>query len=326
MDGDRAGLLERLLNGVSGKVSVIGSMNADYSIRVKHLPHPGETVRGDGIRLTPGGKSANQAVCAATLGADVMMVGVIGRDSNADFLMTSLGKAGVDTRFVRRCDAPTAATLIVVDAAGENTIAYSPGSNDLLTPALVGECARSLCMTSVLGLCLESPLPAVVEGARVCHDHGVEVLLNCSPLSGELPHELVVATDVFLFNEQEFFDCTGLERPHGDDPAHYDWDGLASAAADLGFDRLIVTLGARGSVVVDGSPCVRIDPYQVVPTDTTGCGDAFMGAMLAGLASGYSLAESAEMASAVSAFAATRMGAQPSYGTADEVLGALGMR
>jgi len=81
MDGDRARLLERLLNGVSGKVSVIGSMNADYSIRVKHLPHPGETVRGDGIKLTPGGKSANQAVCAATLGADVMMVGVIGGDS-----------------------------------------------------------------------------------------------------------------------------------------------------------------------------------------------------------------------------------------------------
>ena len=81
MDGDRAGLLERLLNGVSGKVSVIGSMNADYSIRVKHLPHPGETVRGDEIKLTPGGKSANQAVCAATLGADVMK-GCLMRESD----------------------------------------------------------------------------------------------------------------------------------------------------------------------------------------------------------------------------------------------------
>lgn len=144
------------LDRIHGTVSVIGSMNADYTVTAQRLPGPGETITGGPLQLLPGGKSGNQAAAAARIGATVQMFGAVGSDSNADFLLGALGEAGVNTTHVRRVLGASGTTVITVDATGENTIVYSPGSNAQVTVDYVESVREALVRSSVLGLCLEA--------------------------------------------------------------------------------------------------------------------------------------------------------------------------
>lgn len=313
--------IERLMRGIGGTVAIVGSLNADYMVTCERLPGPGVTVTGGGLRVMPGGKSANQAACAARLGADVRMVGAVGSDQAADFLVEELAHAGVSTDHVERLDGPSGTAVVEVDARGENSIVVSPGSNGLVDASFVRAHRAALDGASVLGLCFEIPMDGVVEAARIAHERGVRVLVNNSPFLADLPEELVACTDVLLLNEHELADMLGIGEGHtGDGP---DWKSIAQMMVERGYPATIVTLGAKGSVVLDGLDVRHIAPLSVKAVDTTGCGDAYMGAVLAGLASGYTLADAAAVASYVSAYAATGQGAQSSYGTAEEILAAI---
>ena len=296
------------LDRIHGTVSVIGSMNADYTVTAQRLPGPGETITGGPLQLLPGGKSGNQAAAAARIGATVQMFGAVGSDDNADFLLGALGEAGVNTTHVRRVLGPSGTTVITVDAHGENTIVYSPGSNAQVTVDYVESVRDALTHSTVLGLCLESPIETVTAAARMCHEAGVKVLLNDSPFTPSLPAELIEASDILLVNEHEMAQLLDIDELRG-----------------FGFEQAIVTLGGDGSVVLDGTAddpehrVQRIAPVRVKAVDTTGCGDSFMGTVLAGLASGLALSEAAELASYVSAYAATGYGAQASYGNAAQI-------
>ncbi|MBT1161528.1 MULTISPECIES: ribokinase [Bifidobacterium] len=312
-----------LLDRIHGTVGVVGSMNADYTVTTRRLPRPGETVVGGPMRILPGGKSGNQAASAALLGADVRMFGAVGSDGNADFLLGTLAKAGVDTTNVLHVDGPSGTTVITVDESGENTIVYSAGSNARVTVEYVKEASRALRESAVLGLCLESPIETVTAAARICHESGVTVLLNDSPFMPTLPRELIEAADILLVNEHEMAQLISMDEPDCGRWDDFDWDDARSRLLELGFDRTIVTLGADGSVILDSTvgaePFTRIAPVIVDAVDTTGCGDAFMGTVLAGLASGFGLDDAARLASYVSAYAATGYGAQASYGTAARI-------
>lgn len=312
------------LDRIHGTVSVIGSMNADYTVTAQRLPGPGETITGGPLQLLPGGKSGNQAAAAARIGATVRMFGAVGSDSNADFLLERLEDAGVDVSNVRRVLGPSGTTVIVVDADGENIIVYSPGSNAQVTVDYVQSMKNELVSSSVLGLCLESPIETVTAAARMCHEAGVKVLLNDSPFTPVIPAELVEAADVLLVNEHEMAQLLGIDEPEDDDWDNFDWNHAADCMAEYGFKEAIVTLGGDGSVVLDTAApenkrIIRIAPVKVDAVDTTGCGDSFMGTVLAGLASGFSLQDAARLASYVSAYAATGYGAQASYGNAAQI-------
>ncbi|KFI94091.1 PfkB family sugar kinase [Bifidobacterium saguini DSM 23967] len=307
-----------LLDHIHGSVSVVGSMNADYTVAAQRLPGPGETVAGGPLQILPGGKSGNQAAAAARIGANVRIFGAVGSDSNADFLLGALDDAGVDTANVRRVAGPSGTTVIMVDAAGENAIVYSPGSNAQVTADYIEASREALTGASVLGLCLESPMEAVTAAARMCHEAGVKVLLNNSPFTPVLPAELIEAADVLLVNEHEMVQLLGIAEPENDDWSTFDWETARQRMHEYGFKQAIVTLGGDGSMVLD-SACTRIAPVKVDAVDTTGCGDSFMGTVLAGLASGFALREAASLASYVSAYAATGYGAQASYGTAAQI-------
>ena len=311
------------LDRIHGTVSVIGSMNADYTVTAQRLPGPGETITGGPLQLLPGGKSGNQAAAAAKIGAAVRMFGAVGSDSNADFLLEQLEQAGVDVSNVRRVLGPSGTTVIVVDAEGENIIVYSPGSNAQVTVDYVHSMKEQLVSSSVLGLCLESPIETVTAAAQMCHEAGVKVLLNDSPFTPTIPAELIEASDVLLVNEHEMAQLLGIDEPD-DDWDGFDWQNAADRMAEYGFNEAIVTLGGDGSVVLNTAApedqrIVRIAPVKVDAVDTTGCGDSFMGTVLAGLASGFSLQDAAKLASYVSAYAATGYGAQASYGTAAQI-------
>ena len=291
------------LDRIHGTVSVIGSMNADYTVTAQRLPGPGETITGGPLQLLPGGKSGNQAAAAARIGATVQMFGAVGSDNNADFLLGALGEAGVNTTHVRRVLGPSGTTVITVDAHGENTIVYSPGSNAQVTVDYVESVRDALTHSTVLGLCLESPIETVTAAARMCHEAGVKVLLNDSPFTPSLPAELIEASDILLVNEHEMAQLLDIDEPENDDWDSFDWWHALDELRGFGFEQAIVTLGGDGSVVLDGTAddpehrVQRIAPVRVKAVDTTGCGDSFMGTVLAGLASGLALSEAAELAS-----------------------------
>ena len=172
------------------------------------------------------------------------MFGAVGSDSNADFLLGALGEAGVNTTYVRRVLGASGTTVITVDATGENTIVYSPGSNAQVTVDYVESVREALVRSSVLGLCLESPIETVTAAARMCHEAGVKVLLNDSPFTPSLPAELIEASDILLVNEHEMAQLLGIDEPENDDWDSFDWWHALDELRGFGFEQAIVTLGA----------------------------------------------------------------------------------
>lgn len=299
--------------GEGGQVVVMGSLNVDLTVRTERFPQPGETLTGSELRTAPGGKSSNQAVAAALLGSLVRMLGAVGEDDNGTFLLRAAEEAGLDVRGVHRLgDHATGSAMIVVDAAGENTIIVSPGANGALTAdsldlGAIGE-------TDVLCLGLEVPVPVVLAAAESAHGAGARVVLNLSPYA-EVPGDLLALTDVLLVNRAEATQVLGWANGH-DDP---DWSKVLEGFVALGVRRAVVTLGSDGAVVLDANdshrPVTRIEATPVEAVDTTGCGDAFAGATAHRLVGGASLVEAARFASGISALAATANGAQSSYST-----------
>ncbi|WIE65199.1 ribokinase [Curtobacterium sp. MCLR17_036] len=276
-------------------IVIVGSLNADLVVRTERFPRPGETLHGSDLAILPGGKSANQAVAAGRLGGTVRMIGAVGDDGNGALLRDSVAAAGADTTHVAvREGVATGTAVITVDGAGENTIVISAGANGTLSPDDVP--ADAFDDAGVLGLCLEVSVDVVLAAARAAHAAGVTVLTNLSPF-GAVPAELLELTDVLLVNEHE-----------------------AAELGEHGVARSIITRGGAGCVVHDGDAApMSIDAVRVDPVDTTGCGDAFMGAVALRLAAGDPLVEAARFAVGVGAYAATKAGAQASYPTTAEL-------
>ena len=316
-----------VLDDIDGRVCVVGSINADLVVRVERMPKPGETIQGSPLRTISGGKSANQAAAAARIGARVQLVGAVGADALAEVVTSALSEAGVDLEHVRHLtDTPTGTAVITVDAAGENSIIISAGANGELGPDEVAASAQALTSAGALGLVFEVPPATVLAAARTAHEAGVPVVLNPSPYRRPEP-ELLEQVDVLVVNEHELADMLGDGSPSdggsgGSGEGH--WAELGERVrTELGIGSIVVTLGGEGAVVIDGTgddqAVTRVPAIPVTPVDTTGCGDAFTGTLLAGIASGRALAESAGLAAAVGAYAATKEGAQSSYPGPDDV-------
>ncbi|MFZ4894956.1 ribokinase [Plantibacter sp. Mn2098] len=309
----------------SSRIVVVGSLNADLVVHTARFPQPGETLLGSELTVVPGGKGANQAVAAGRLGGSVSMVGAVGDDPHGRLLLDSLRDSGVDVDHIDRLHGvATGTAVITVDDAGENTIIVSPGANgtlgvDAADSTVVDRVTTVLDGAGVLCLCLEIPMETVLASAKLARDAGALVLLNLSPY-GPVPEELLELTDVLLVNEHEAVDLAGTTaRADGgaaSDDGSVDWDATASALGTLGVDRVVITTGAAGSVVVDGArPIVAVPSPKVTAVDTTGCGDAFMGSLALRLANGDELVDAARFASTVGSYAATGAGAQASYPT-----------
>ncbi|MFJ4802307.1 ribokinase [Streptomyces murinus] len=289
---------------------VVGSANADLVIGVERRPAAGETVLGGDLSTHPGGKGANQAVAAARLGARTALLARVGEDGHGRLLLDSLRSAGVDPSGVLEGGAPTGVALITVDPSGDNSIVVSPGANARLTPVDVRESAALLRAARVVSAQLEIPLETVAEVVRNLPP-GTRFVLNPSP-PRPLPAEVLAACDPLIVNEHEARVILGADA--GAEPA--DW---ARGLLAMGPRSVVVTLGAEGALVHDGSGAARVASVKVDAVDTTGAGDAFTAALAWKLGAGAALAEAAGYAARVGAAAVTRAGAQESYPTAEEV-------
>lgn len=318
-------------------VVVVGSLNADLTVRVERHPRPGETLTGDGGGMTPGGKGANQALAAARAGARVAMVGAVGSDQAAAVALSLLEADGVELAAVARRKGPTGLAVITVDGAGENSIVVVPGANGSMDAAAV-EGHRELIRAAVV-VVLQGEIPrSGIEAAIDCATG--RVVLNPAPAL-QLDPALVRRADPLVVNEHEAAEVlaqlagrahgvpAGTPRaarsvPAGTSPA------LAAPAADpralvdallaAGVRSVVLTLGAAGSLVADATGTTAIPAAQVKAVDTTGAGDAFIGALATRLADAADLREACRFASQVAGFSVTGSGAQPSFPSQDDAL------
>ena len=271
-------------------ITVVGSINLDLVVSGARLPAPGETVTGATFARHPGGKGANQALAARRLGADVRLVGRVGRDPFAEEALALLKGGGVDVAVETDDDAPTGVACIAVAPDGENLIVVAPGANAALTPERLRPTEGAL-------LCqLELPLETVaVAVARAAGFVG----LNLAP-AAELPQAVLDRADLLVVNETEAaFYGDRLHRGHA---------------------LVALTLGARGAELFRaGARIAAAAPPPVKAVDAVGAGDAFVGALAVALLEGQAPAEALRFACAAGACAATRAGAQPSLPLRSEV-------
>jgi len=292
-------------------ILVVGSLNADLVVRAPRFPQPGETISGEDLQVIPGGKGANQAVAASRLGANVSMLGRVGRDNFGDFLLDNLKANNVDSQLVQRDDASTGTATIVVDANGQNSIVLSPGANGKVSSSDVEHASFS--GFSLLLLQLEIPIPTVLSAAKLAKQNGVRVLLNPAPAK-ELPDELIALADFIIPNETELSLLTGMEVK----------DVLSAEKAthillNKGAQNVLVTLGSKGALLVNGEASTHVETYQVDVVDTTAAGDAFIGGFASVLDSANSLIDAIRYGCGCGALATTKFGAQPSLPTKEEV-------
>jgi ribokinase len=299
---------------MGARIAVVGSLNMDLVVRAPHMPIPGETVIGSDFRTIPGGKGANQAVAAARLGAKVAMIGRVGDDDFGRSQLRNLGQLGVDTTHVMvDLETATGIALITLDARGQNSIVLAPGANMRLTKEDINAARGAIVQSDVLVLQLESPLEVVTYAIDIAHAEGVKVVLNPAP-ARPLPKETLARLDYLIPNESETALLTGIEVA--------DLDSTKEAAKrlrDEGVDTVILTLGDRGAFLTSAEESVHIPGYEVEVVDTTAAGDAFVGGLAMALARGQNPAEAVRYANAAGALAVTRLGAQPSLPTRQEV-------
>lgn len=267
------------------RLTVVGSINLDLVARAERLPRAGETITGATFSRIPGGKGANQAVAAARLGAAVTMIGCVGDDELAAAALAGLEAAGVGLAGVKRSTEPTGVALIIVDAAGENTIVVAPGANLDLRPAdiVLPDNDSVLCQ-------LEIPLETVEEASLNAPG---EFYLNAAPAQDP---ERIPAADLTIVNRYEL---DALPHRNG---------------------VIAVTLGAEGAILLeDGKEVARATPPPVEAVDGTAAGDAFTACLVVSLLEGRTRDEALRRACAAGAIAASRFGAQTSLPTAEEV-------
>ena len=262
------------------RIAVVGSINLDLVARCERLPRAGETVTGATFSRVPGGKGANQAVACARLGADVTLIGAVGRDSFAEEALAGLREAGVNL-MVSAVDEPTGVALILVDAAGANQIIVAPGANAMLGEVELPDHDAVLCQ-------LEVSDEAVFSAWEGCSGF---FCLNAAPA-----RPVVVDPDLTVVNRYEL---ESLSRR----------DGLVA-----------VTFGADGATLLeDGEEIASARPPRVDAVDGTAAGDAFTACLLISLLEELLPKEALARACAAGALAASRFGAQPSLPTAAEI-------
>lgn len=306
--------------GVSGRpaaIAVVGSMNIDLIAYTQRAPGPGETVIGERFQSGFGGKGANQAVMARLLGADVSFVGALGDDLYATMTLDNFTRVGVGATGVMRVTGSSGVAPIWVEADGTNRIIVVAGANDLVTPehaaAAVGAMAR---VDAAIGQ-LEIPQVVTAAGFAAARARGAVTVLNPAPAAPILP-ALLAATDWLIPNEVEFAMLAGA----GADPT----DAELAAFASRNRTRLVVTLGSRGAALVgrDGT-VARVPAEPVTAIDTTGAGDAFVGAFAVGLALGLPEPAAVQLGVRCASDSVTRPGTQASFSDPDRAAALLDM-
>ena len=300
---------------MAGHIAVLGIFVADATFRTGRLPGMGETVIGESVALSPGGKGSNQAVAAARLGARVRFISRIGRDSFADMGLAAWADAGVEPLVARSDSAATGAAAVLVDAhTGENAIVVCPGAASEISEVDIDAAADAIRSAAVFVTQFEQPLPAAARALAIAREAGVTTVLNPAP-AADAPEALLRLSDYVTPNEAEAEALSGI--PVGDE------DGARRAAAalrDRGAGAAVITLGARGALFDGSGGAAFVPAFRAGPVvETTGAGDAFNGAFAVALAEGRDPGWAVRFACAAAGISVTRSGTSQSMPNRGEV-------
>lgn len=294
------------------KVVVVGSINMDLVTVCERAPEAGETIFGKEFFQVPGGKGANQAVAIGKLGTHITMLGKIGNDSFGKDLIASMKESGVDTQYIECSTAATGIAKIIVEGNGQNRILVVSGANMDVDREYIDRHLDVIKEADIVVAQLEVPMDTVEYAFKKAKEFGKTTILNPAP-AAPLGDELIKNSDIIIPNETELSTIT-----HMPTQTQEEIKSAAEKLFSMGVKELIVTLGSQGSLHLNRDKAEFHTAYKVKAVDTTAAGDSFIGGLVRKL-DGDNIDEAIEFATKVSAIAVTRMGAQSSIPTLDEV-------
>ncbi len=297
------------------EIAVIGSSMVDLIAYTDVVPKAGETLVANDFQMGCGGKGANQAVAAALLGSEVMMMARLGDDAFADNTLSNFEKYGVNTDHVEKVAGVSSGVApIWVDKDSQNRILIIPGANNHLLPPDIDAAADALKACKIIILQLEIPLETVYHTIDFGNANNIPVILNPAPATTALDLDYACKCDFFVPNETELEILTGMPVETIDQ---------IKAAADTllakGLKNLIVTLGEKGALWLHGNEAAMVDAPSVEAIDTTGAGDAFIGCFAHSYSQNADVVEAMSLAVKYASHSVTGKGTQTSYATGEQL-------
>lgn len=290
------------------RIAVVGSANIDLTTFSDRFPKAGETIFGQKFNLGFGGKGANQAVASRLCGADVFMVARVGDDLFGPATIQNFQKLGIDATHVRQIEGVSSGVApIFVEPSGQNRIFVVKGANDLLKPADVDAAADLLRTVDCMVLQFEIPLETVYYSVSFARKNNIRCIVNPAPAQ-PIDMSALGGLDYFVPNESEAETITGV-------PVRT-VEGAKKCAEKLlsgGLKRIIVTLGANGSLLASDEGMEHIPAFRVNSIDSTGAGDAFIGSFAVFLGEGLGEREAVRRANLYAGLSTTGVGTQKSF-------------
>ena len=297
------------------KVLVIGSLNMDFVIEVDKMPTKKETVHGNNFTLIPGGKGANEAYALGKMGANVTMLGCVGKDEYGEKLIENLKSVNVNTSKIKKVSKiKTGCAFITVDKNGDNSITVVGGANQTLTKDIIDKNIKLIEDSDIIIMQLEIPIDVVTYASQVAKEKGKIVILDPAPAVKNIPEALLQNIDIIKPNEVEIEVLTGIKVRKQKD--------LLKASYKLiekGVKNVITTLGNQGSFLVTKDKYDYFKALKVEVVDTTAAGDTFTAALAKSLLEDKTIEEAIYYANIVSALVVTKKGAQTSIPNIKEI-------
>lgn len=286
------------------KIVVIGSCAMDLTVLSNKRPLAGETVVGNSMHTSPGGKGANQAVAAAKLGAEVYMVGAIGTDTYGDMILENLEKHHIKTDYIMRREGVDSGLAHIILAEGDNSIIVLLGANATVDRGLIDQAMPAIKEADLVVIQNEIPLATIEYISEICEREGTPLLLNPAPVV-DLPRKVLERATFITPNEHEL--------------SHLYPEMTTDDVMKIYEKKIIVTMGKEGVFYGDGGQIKKVKGFVVEPVDTTGAGDTFNGAFATAIVNGKSMEEAIRYGNAAAALSITKLGAQQGMPTAAEV-------
>ena len=297
---------------MSGKIVVIGSMNADLVIHSPKMPVLGETLTGGNFQINAGGKGLNQAVAIAKLGGDVSFLGAVGNDSNGELLLNTLKNNNVKFKGFKTEKAPTGIAMITV-VDGNNFIILDSGANAELTPEVIENYSNLIGESDYCVMQLEIPVETVLKVCEIANKCDTKIILNPAPFK-KLPSSMFSQIDYIIPNEHEAHDLTGVYPDNEGNTRK-----AISKLKQKGVKNVIITLGERGCAYNIGNEIIFKPAIKTTVVDTTSAGDTFVGALVSKLSQNESLENAINYAIKASAITVSREGASKSIPYINEI-------
>lgn len=277
------------------KIVVVGSASIDLTVIADKRPNAGETIIGNQLLLSAGGKGANQAVAAARLGAEVSFVGCVGNDSYGQDIIKNFKRNNVNINYLSVVETVTTGTAHIILAEGDNSIVVVPGANLHVNRQIIDNAKDEILSADIVMVQQEIPMDSIEYLSSICGENNISLLLNPAPIQAT-PASVIANATFITPNEHEanaIFPALSLQQALQNNPY-----------------KLIVTQGSAGALYHDGTNIVTIDGFKVNALDTTGAGDTFNAAFAVAVAEKKSFAESVKFANAAAALSVQKLGAQ----------------